>query len=159
MRKEFVFHLYNVEHANFLKLLAKCPEELRKATPEGFNTSLYWHLGHVLRITEFHVFDLAQQRSTRPLPEIYNDLFFYGTKATEWKEELLAQQPSWEEMIDLLHEQRDLIYSSMKDRLEEPVPENFKKAETFSELIVTTAAHLSNHNGVVAAMLQVLQQK
>ncbi|MFD2612295.1 hypothetical protein [Paenibacillus gansuensis] len=40
-----------------------------------------------------------------------------------------------------------------------PVPENFKKAENFGELMLTTAAHLSNHNGIVAAMLQVLQQQ
>ncbi|MGO4276100.1 DinB family protein [Paenibacillus sp. TAF58] len=157
MRKDFVFHLYNVEHDNFIKLLAKCPEEQRLVIPKGFNTSLYWHLGHVLRITEVHVFGLSQQTMT--LPQNYKDLFHYGTKATDWEEEQLAQLPSWDTMIAQLKEQREHIYNTLKDRLEEPVPENFKKAENFGELILTTAAHLSNHNGVVAAMLQLLQQK
>ncbi|KQX68145.1 DinB family protein [Paenibacillus sp. Root444D2] len=157
MRRDFVFHLYNVEHDNFLNLLAKCPVDKRMVVPEGFNTSLYWHLGHVLRVTEFHVFDLGAQPTS--LPQKYQDIFFYGTKATEWKEEQLAQLPAWDEMIDLLKEQREHLYNTFKDRLEEPVPENFKKAENFGELMLTTAAHLSNHNGVVAAMLQILQQK
>lgn len=154
MRKEFVFHLYNVEHDNFMKLLAKCPEEKRRVTPEGFNTSIYWHLGHVLRITEVHVYGLSQQ--TMALPENYKDLFHYGTSAKSWTDEQLAQLPNWDTLIAQLKEQRERIYNTLKDRLEETVPENFKKAETFGELIVTTAAHLSNHNGVVAAMLQVL---
>ncbi|UNJ81440.1 hypothetical protein (plasmid) [Metabacillus dongyingensis] len=47
----------------------------------------------------------------------------------------------------------------LKGRLDESVPENFKKAENFGKLILTAAAHLSNHNSVVAAMLQVLKQK
>ncbi|KRE46518.1 DinB family protein [Paenibacillus sp. Soil724D2] len=157
MRKDFVFHLYNVEHDNFMNLLAKCPEDQRMVIPQGFNTSLYWHLGHVLRITEVHVFGLSQQ--TMSLPQNYKDLFHYGTKVTDWKEEQLAQLPAWDTMTAQLKEQREHIYNALKDRLEEPVPENFKKAENFGELILTTAAHLSNHNGVVAAMLQVLKQK
>ncbi|WP_219836595.1 DinB family protein [Paenibacillus sp. R14(2021)] len=156
MRKEFVFHLYNVEHDNFMKLLAKCPEDKRTAIPEGFNTSLYWHLGHVVRITEFHVYGLSQQ--TMSLPEKYKDLFHYGTSAKGWTEEQLAQLPAWDTLIEQLKEQRERIYNTLKDRLEEAVPENFKKAESFGELILTTGAHLSNHNGVVAAMLQVLQK-
>ncbi|REE69713.1 DinB family protein [Paenibacillus taihuensis] len=154
MRKEFVFHLYNVEHDNFLKLLDKCPEEKRNITPEGFNTSIYWHLGHVLQITEFHVFGLSQQ--TMSLPGNYKDLFHYGTSAKVWTEEQLNQLPSWDTMIVQLKEQRERIYNTLKDRLDESVPENFKKAVSFGELILTTAAHLSNHNGVVAAMLQTL---
>ncbi|MDR6550117.1 DinB family protein [Paenibacillus qinlingensis] len=157
MRKDFVFHLYNVEHNNFMNHLAKCPEDLRKVVPQGFNTSLYWHLGHVLRITDFHVFGLSQQ--TLATPEHYKELFHYGTKATEWTEAQLAQMPEWDVMIEQLKEQREHIYNTLKDRLDESVPENFKKAENFGELILTTAAHLSNHNGVVAAMLQVLQQQ
>ncbi|MDU0200992.1 MULTISPECIES: DinB family protein [Paenibacillus] len=159
MRKEFVFHLYNVEHDNFLKLLAKCPEDQRKTIPDGFNTSLYWHLGHVLRVTEFHVFALAQQPTLKVVPDLYYDLFDYGTKAIDWSQDQQKQMPDWDTMIELLKQQREHLYNSTKDRLEESVPENFKKAENFGELVLTTAAHLSNHNGVVAAMLQVLQQK
>ncbi|MZQ81360.1 DinB family protein [Paenibacillus sp. 5J-6] len=157
MRKEFVFHLYNVEHDNFIRLLERCPVDLRKVAPNGFNTSLYWHLGHVLRITEFHVFGLSQQPLT--LPENYTELFHYGTSAKGWTDEQLAEHPEWDYMISQLKEQREYMYKTLKDRLDEPVPENFKKGENFGELILTTAAHLSNHNGVVAAMLQVLQQK
>ncbi|UNJ81438.1 hypothetical protein (plasmid) [Metabacillus dongyingensis] len=38
MRRDFVYHLYNVEHDKFLDLLSKCSEDKRM---EGFNTSLY----------------------------------------------------------------------------------------------------------------------
>ncbi|WP_286166395.1 DinB family protein [Peribacillus frigoritolerans] len=155
MRRDFVYHLYNVEHDRFLDLLSKCSEDKRMVVPEGFNTSLYWHLGHVLRVTEFHVFDLAAQPKT--LPQKYHELFFYGTKATEWNAEQLEQLPDWDTMIALIKEQREHIYNTLKNRLDESVPE--KKVENFGELILTTAAHLSNHNGVEAAMLQVLKQK
>jgi hypothetical protein len=64
--------------------------------------------------------------------------------------------PNWDTMIALIREQREHLYNTLKDRLDESVPENFKKADNFGELILTTAVHLSNHNGVVAAMLQVL---
>jgi hypothetical protein len=62
-------------------------------------------------------------------------------------------------MIALIKEQREHLYNTLKDRLDESVPENIIKAENFGELILFTAVHLSNHNGVVAAMLQVLKQK
>ncbi|MFJ5761138.1 DinB family protein [Neobacillus sp. NPDC093182] len=157
MRRDFVYHIYNVEYDKFLDLLSKCSEDKRMVVPEGFNTSLYWHLGHVLRVTEFIVFDLAAQPTT--LPQKYHELFFYGTKATEWNAEQLAQLPDWDTMIAQIKEQREHLYNTFKDRLDESVPENFKKAENFGELILTAAAHLSNHNGVVAAMLQVMKQK
>ncbi|MDQ0888057.1 hypothetical protein QFZ81_003145 [Paenibacillus sp. V4I9] len=67
--------------------------------------------------------------------------------------------PAWDEMIALLKEQHEYLYNTFKERLEEPVPENFKKTGNFGELMLTAAVHLSNQNGVVAAMLQLLQQK
>ncbi|PAE40623.1 hypothetical protein [Bacillus sp. 7884-1] len=67
--------------------------------------------------------------------------------------------PNWDTMIALIKEQHKHLYNTLKDRLDESVPENFKKADNFGKLILTTAADLSNHNGVVAAMLQVLKQK
>lgn len=157
MNKDFIFHLYNVEHENFLKLIEKCPEEVRMVVPEGFNTSLFWHLGHVLRLTEFHVFDLAEHPTT--LPENYYDLFFHGTKATDWTKEQLNQLPEWDTMIDLLKQQPKHIYNTLHDKLEVSVPENFNNAENIGELILTTTQHLSNHNGVVTAMLQVLENQ
>jgi hypothetical protein len=102
------------------------------------------------------VFGLSQQ--TLSTPENYKELFHYGTSAAGWTEEHLAQLPTWDTMIEQLKEQRERIYDTLKDRLEEPVPENFKKAENFGELILTTAAHLSNHNGVVAAISQLLKK-
>jgi hypothetical protein len=41
--------------------------------------------------------------------------------------------PNWDTMIVLIREQRENLYNTLKDRLDESIPENFKKADNFGE--------------------------
>jgi acyl-CoA thioesterase len=45
----------------------------------------------------------------------------------------------------------------LKDKLEQPVKDNFLMAETFGGLVVSTALHASYHVGNVSAMLKALK--
>lgn len=125
--------------------------EKRNIVPEGFKNSLHWQIGHVLTVTEFHVYGLSDQNET--LSANYQTFFANGTKPTDWQE----KPPAWDLLIAQLNEQHNRIRESLKDKLEMPVKENFLKAETIGELIVSTVLHIVNHVGIVTAMLKVLK--
>ncbi|BFT72251.1 DinB family protein [Paenibacillus sp. P36] len=151
MRNDFIFHILDKHLEQFIELVESCPEDKRKVVPEGFVNSIHWHLGHVLTVTEFHVFGLSEQRLV--LPAKYQELFAYGSRQSHWQEE----PPAWDILIAQLKEQRNQIHELLKDKLEEPVKENFLKGENYGELIVSTVLHLVNHLGIVWAMLKVLK--
>lgn len=151
MRDEFVFHILDKHHKQLLELVEGCPEDKRKVVPEGFINSIHWHIGHVLTVTEFHVFGLSEQ--TLVLPANYQALFAYGSKQSDWQEE----PPAWDLLIAQLNEQLNQIHELLKDKLEVSVKENFLKGENFGELIVSNVLHLVNHLGIIWAMLKVLK--
>jgi hypothetical protein len=97
------------------------------------------------------MFLLSEQ--TQVLPANYQTLFAYGTKPADWQKE----PPAWDLLIAQLKEQNNRIRESLKDKLELPVKENFLKAETIGELIVSTVLHLVNHVGIISAQLKVLK--
>ncbi|MDQ0875877.1 hypothetical protein QFZ77_004536 [Paenibacillus sp. V4I3] len=117
MREEFMFHSFNKQQDAFIDLVNKSPLDKRKVVPAGFKTNLLWHVGHVLVVTEFHVFGLADL--PRVLPENYQNLFAHRTKTSDWTEE----PPTWEVLIAQLKEQRYLIHETLKDKLEVSVKE------------------------------------
>jgi hypothetical protein len=151
MRNDFLFHILDKHHGQLLQLVEGCPENKRNVVLEGFKNSLHWQIGHVLTVTEFHVFGLSEQ--TLLLPANYQTFFAYGTKPADWQEE----PPAWDLLIAQLKEQHNRIRESLKDKLEVSVKENFLKAETIGELIVSTVLHLVNHVGINSAMLKVLK--
>ncbi|SFJ14341.1 DinB superfamily protein [Paenibacillus sp. UNC496MF] len=151
MRNEFILELLDSRLNVFLRLIEQCPPDKRRVIPNGFKNHLHWHVGHVLTVTEFHVFTLSNQPAF--LPERYQALFAYGTKPADWQEE----PPAWNDLVSQLSAQAVLIRETFKDRLDEPVPENFLKAQTIGELIVSTELHLLDHAGFVNAMLKALQ--
>ncbi|NBD23731.1 DinB family protein [Paenibacillus glycinis] len=151
MRNEFIFEILDSRLNVLIELFEQCPEDRRRVIPQGFNNHIHWHVGHVLTVTEFHVFDLSGQ--PKVLPESYQALFAYGTKPADWLEE----PPAWEFLIEQLKEQRYLIRESLQDKLDQPVKPNFLKAETIGELIVSTVLHIMNHAGVVSAILKALK--
>ncbi|MDD9269404.1 DinB family protein [Paenibacillus sp. GCM10023248] len=152
MREPFVFHSFNKQHDAFIDLVSKCPAELRQVVPAGFETNLLWHVGHVLVVTEFHVFALADLPQV--IPATYQNMFAYRTKASDWTEE----PPTWDILIAQLKEQRYLINETLRGKLEVPVKENFLKADNRGELLLATSEHLATHIGVASAMIQLLQE-
>lgn len=153
MREDFVFHILNDQYAKLLELAERCPAEVRNQVPDGFNNTIHWHVGHVLVSTEFHIFYLSDNMQAMTLPSEYMDYFGYGTKPSDW----LNEPPAWETLIDQLKVQPVQMREWLKDKLEQPVKDNFLLAETFGGLVVSTALHASYHVGNVSAMLKALK--
>jgi hypothetical protein len=151
MKEDFVFHLFDKQLDAFIELMNKCPENQRKVVPNGFETNLHWHLGHVLTVTEYHVFGSKDQPLN--LPKLYQEMFTYSTKPANWTKE----PPLWERLIAQLEELRNLIHQSLKAKLDIPVRNNILKANNYRELLFATSQHLATHIGVVTAMLQILR--
>ncbi|GGG52877.1 DinB family protein [Paenibacillus radicis (ex Gao et al. 2016)] len=153
MRNDFIFSILKNRHNQLIELAAQCPEDKRNIVPEGFKNSLHWHIGHVLTVTEFHVFDLSEFELNQKLPASYQDFFAYGTKPADWQ----GEPPAWDVLIGQLRKQPDEIRELLEGKLDVPVKENFLKAETFGELIVSTVQHAAEHIGFVSAMLKALK--
>ncbi|WP_201007728.1 DinB family protein [Paenibacillus glycanilyticus] len=151
MRKEFVLHVFDKHLEQLIEVFGQCPPEKRDVIPEGFKNHIHWHLGHVLAVTQFHVFGLAEE--TPIFPGSYDNLFAYGTKPADWDE----QPPQWEVLYAQLKELRRAMHETFENRLDESVPENFLKAENIGELIIATSLHMFYHQGVVYGMLNALK--
>jgi hypothetical protein len=137
MRDVFVFGTLDKYRGRLLKLVEGCPENKRNVVPENFNNSVHWQIGHVLTITEHFVFGLSEQ--TQVIPVNYPTFFYNGTKPADWQEE----PPAWDLLIAQLKEQNSRIRETLKDKLQVSVKENFLKAETVGELIVSIMRVLS----------------
>ncbi|WP_179136023.1 DinB family protein [Paenibacillus sp. 32352] len=153
MRIDFIFDILKNRHHQLVELAAQCPEDKRNHVPEGFKNSIHWHIGHVLTVTEFHVFGLSEFALNKKLPANYQDFFAYGTKPADWQ----SEPPAWDVLIDQLRKQPDEIRELLESKLDMPVKENFLKAETFGELIVSTVLHVTDHIGFVSAILKTLK--
>ncbi|WP_301169710.1 DinB family protein [Brevibacillus nitrificans] len=153
MKTDFIFDILKNRHNQLIELVAKCSEDQRNLVPQGFKNNIHWHIGHVLTVTEFHVFGLSEFEQYKKLPSTYQDFFAYGTKPGDWQEE----PPTWDFLIDQLRNQPDEIRELLEDKLDVPVKENFLNAETFGELIVSTVLHVTDHIGFVSAMLKTLK--
>jgi hypothetical protein len=151
MRDAFVFGTLDKHRGRLLQLVEGCRENKRNVVPEGFNNSVHWQIGHVLTVTERLVFGLSEQ--TPVIPANYQTFFGNGTKPADWQEE----PPAWDLLMAQLKEQPNRICKSLKDKLEVSVKENFLKAETVGELIVSSVLHEVNHAGTISAMLKVLK--
>ncbi|WP_314589941.1 DinB family protein [Paenibacillus terrigena] len=153
MRTDFIFDILKNRHNQLVELVAQCPEDRRNLVLEGFKNSIHWHIGHVLTVTEFHVFGLSEFVLNKKLPASYQDFFAYGTKPGDWQ----GEPPAWDVLIEQLRKQPDEIQELLESKLDVPVKENFLKAETFGELIVSTVLHETDHIGFVSAMLKALK--
>ncbi|SFD84953.1 DinB superfamily protein [Paenibacillus catalpae] len=153
MRAEYVFHVLNKHLDQLIEVFNNCPPEKRNVIPDGFKNHIHWHLGHVLAVTQFHVFGLAEQAPI--FPESYDNLFAYGTKPADWQED--EKLPQWEVLIAQLNELRQAIHETFENRLDEPVNENFLKAQNIGELIYATSLHMFYHQGVVYGIIHALK--
>jgi hypothetical protein len=153
MRTDFIFDILKNRHNQFVELVAQCPEDKRNLVPKGFKNSIHWHVGHVLTVTEFHVFGLSGFALNKKLPATYQDFFAYGTKPADWE----GEPPAWDILIDQLRKQPDEIRELLENKLDARVKDNFLKAETFGELILSTVLHATDHIGFVSAMLKTLK--
>ncbi|MNG15677.1 hypothetical protein D3C84_995220 [compost metagenome] len=80
---------------------------------------------------------------------------FFGkdTKPADWQEE----PPAWDVLVTQLKEQGERIRETLGDKLAAPVTENFFKAETLDEVILSSIVHEVNHEGMISSMLKVLR--
>ncbi|MGO4546682.1 DinB family protein [Paenibacillus sp. 2TAB23] len=153
MKEDFIFHVLNDQYSKLLEFAERCPVDARNKVPDGFNNTIIWHLGHVLVSTELHILYLSGNAQEMTLPAEYMVYFGYGTKPSDWQDE----PPQWEVLIDQLIAQPLQLRKWLHEKIEQPVKENFFKAETIGDLVVSTALHASYHVGNVAAMLKALK--
>ncbi|OBZ15801.1 DinB family protein [Bacillus sp. FJAT-26390] len=153
MREDFVFDVLNDQYTKLLEFAERCPVDARNKVPDGFNNTIHWHVGHVLVSTEFHILYLSGNIQALTLPSEYMAYFGYGTKPSDW----LDEPPLWEALIEQLKAQPLQLRGWLQEKLEQPVKENFFKAETIGELVVSTTLHASYHVGNISAMLKALK--
>lgn len=69
MREAYLFQTMEKIRERLLLLVEKCPVELRNVIPTGFNNNIFWHIGHILTVTDGLVFVRSEEASR--LPESY----------------------------------------------------------------------------------------
>jgi hypothetical protein len=150
MREEYLFQTMERIRDRLLLLVEKCPIEQRNVIPTGFNNHIFWHIGHILTVTDGMVFVRSAEASR--IPESYRSFFGNGTKPADW----IDTPPTWETIITQLKEQPQAVRDAFSGRLEQAVTENYAKAENVGEMLINNLTHDSNHAGSIHAMLKVL---
>lgn len=151
MRDSFVFDLADKHRGRLLQLVEGCPADKRNVVPAGFNNSVHWQIGHILTVTERIIFSFSELPAA--LPASYMGFFSNGTRPADWQEE----PPAWDVIVTQLKEQAERIRETLADKLALPVKENFFKAKTIDELILSSIVHEVNHEGMISSMLKVLK--
>ncbi len=152
MREDFIFGMLERTRNSTLQLAEKCSQEKRDTIPQGFNNSVFWHMGHILTVTDGLAFGPFGEASA--LPASYRDYFGNGTKPADWTE----QPATWESIFTQLKNQPEHIRSILAGKLDAAVKENFIKAETVDELLMLVVLHENTHAGNMNAMIKILNQ-
>lgn len=152
MREAFLFGRMEKIHKEMLQQVEGCPKAKLAVTPDGFNNSVLWHLGHIVQITERVVFGMTGEPQT--LPASYAALFEKGTKPADWTGDV----PSGETIIAQLKEQENRIKEVFTGKFDTPVKENPFKAGTVAEVIQSNLIHTGIHAGHISAMVKLLKQ-
>jgi uncharacterized damage-inducible protein DinB len=150
MRENFLFDSMENLSQRIVTLAETCPVEKRNTVPEGFNNSIYWHLGHVLNANDGILYGFTGQQSK--VPAHFRDFFRSGTKPADWT----SEPPAWETLVAQWQEQSQQIRADFAGKLDQPVKENFAKAETLEELLTFLLVHDAGHYGNMQAMLKLL---
>ncbi|MFB5267852.1 DinB family protein [Paenibacillus enshidis] len=155
MSDVYAFHLMDRTRQRLLKQLETLPEAKRNVVPQGFNNSIHWQLGHVVTLADGIIYGIAGKPI--PLPESYTVFFWPGTKPADW----IGEPPSWEELMQLLNEQPSRLRDTFAGILDEPVAkkDNLGQAETIGELIHLSNTHECSHEGIINAMIKILNQQ
>jgi uncharacterized damage-inducible protein DinB len=150
MKEQFLFDTIQRMRDRVLLLAEKCPVEKRTLVPAGFNNNVQWHLGHIATVTDRIVYGLSGEQ--QQLPDTYLMFYGNGTKPGDWTDET----PPWAAVIERLTQQPKQITSFFAGKINNPVKENFAKAEIVGELMIFNLYHEGTHTGSLNAMLKVL---
>ena len=137
-------------HESLLKEIERMSPEVFDVQPNGFNNTIHWHIGHVLTVTEKFLFDYPQ---TNNLPANYQELFGYGSKPADWKDDV----PSVSVLTQQLQAQIKRILEIPEERFNEKLPQPFKEFETVGGIATFNIFHESNHLGQIHAMKRVIE--
>lgn len=139
---------FEIARQNLWKDLDHVSADIFEIQPEGFNNTIHWHLGHMLTAAENFLFGQNSQ-----LPASYNELFGYGSKPSNWKEDV----PSVETLVEQLKSQLSRIKELPDEIFENRLPEPIIGKETYGELASMTAFHESNHIGQIHIMKKLIE--
>ncbi|MCT8140306.1 DinB family protein [Anaerobacillus sp. CMMVII] len=121
-----------------LKVMAGVTEEMADITPEGFNNTIRWNLGHIYFVLE--VFAFEKNELPTKMPEDFSKLFAPGTSTADWEDTTL---PTINELTLLLQDQQGRIKATLENHLHE----NSKNPiVTKSGLKLVTVAEFLNFN-------------
>lgn len=150
MREAYLFERFEKSWSQLLQKAEGCPEDKRDVVPAGCNNNIHWHLGHILTVTDSIAFGYAGQEGK--VPNTFRGYFGNGTKPADWTGDV----PSWDTVIALLKEQPGHLQAAFQGKMNEPVKENFFKAETVEELLTGALQHAASHAGSIGTMLKLL---
>ncbi|WP_110928991.1 DinB family protein [Bacillus massiliglaciei] len=148
---DYVKRQLEMMRRNFLQELADISAEEADVQPEGFNNTIHWHIGHVLTTAEKFLLGFPY---TGNLPAEYEKLFGYGSKPSDWTDDV----PSMNELKDKLEEQLERLLTIPEERLSEKLEQPFMQFETYGELVSLTVIHEMNHLGQIHAMKRLVKK-
>lgn len=126
------------------------PEQV-DVVPQGFNNSIRWNVGHIIldQDTWFHYL-IADEAE---IPTTYEKFFGFGTSPATWTEE----PPTWEELMERLKMQPEVLKHKFSGRLEEPLQrESELGMNTIGEIIPRTLYHEWYHLGYIQSIKRCL---
>jgi hypothetical protein len=136
----------------------KIPEEIWDIIPYGFSNNIRWNFGHIAYVQEKIVFALLGE--SMGIPKEYEEFFSPGTKPAEW----VKTPPSFEEISQILSEQKGRIKEFLQGRLEEklPTPYTNKGGVTFNtvgEIFLFSFYHEASHMETIKRLQRAISLK
>ncbi len=148
MRNTYLFDVLDGSRIKLADLAGKVPADKRDTVPNGCNNNIRWQFGHILASADTLLHRFTDQEFM--LPEIYRKSFGSGSKPADWNPET----PDWDTILEQLREQPAKIRAKFEGKLNDPVSENFAKAQTVEEMLNILLNHESLHTGQIGAMLR-----
>lgn len=126
-------------------------EEVLTTIPNGFNNNIHWQVGHILTSAEMFMF--FGQESL--LPKNYGQLFGYGSKPTNWSDDV----PSIDTLLEQLDQQLANIQNISAEYFQQQLPEAILGNQTTGELAAMGAFHEAMHLGQIQSLKRLIEAK
>ncbi|TGE38114.1 DinB family protein [Desulfosporosinus fructosivorans] len=148
--REFLFNQLKVIRSNTINAVKELNESQSDSVPVGFNNNIRWNLGHIYLVQEHFAFGFTQEQKQMIVPDGFKDLFWLGTKPSEWK----VHPPTLPELIQVLQDQTNRIEEKLNNRLEETVAKPFTMPsgltlKTIGEFLTFSMYHEGRHFEII----------
>ncbi|MCH1624489.1 DinB family protein [Fredinandcohnia quinoae] len=145
---EIVKKQFEIARAGIFKDVEGVSPEIFDIQPDGLSNTIHWQLGHILASAEGFLFG-----KNGKLPSNYKDFFGYGSKPSEWGNDV----PSVETLLEQLKEQLERIKNIPAESFQTQFPEPVLGNRTYGELVHFTAIHEATHAGQIHVMKRLVE--